>query len=101
MHACLIDDRTACKTQIEIDLRCAIGGGYERRATDGRSGLSAPQNQNVHASAMQEERKECLIEQTKDGTIHTLFSLMILLKKNKDIKIISKLIFKITDKMKE
>ena len=50
---------------------------------------------------MQEERKECLIEPTKDGTTHTLSSLMISLKNNKDIKIISKQISKIIDKTKE
>lgn len=47
------------------------------------------------------DKKECLIDRTKDGIVLILSSPMILPNKNKDIEIISRLIFKITDKIKD
>lgn len=48
-----------------------------------------------------EEREECSKGQTKDGITLTPSSLMILLKNNKDIATISKLICKTIEKMRE
>jgi len=50
---------------------------------------------------MDVDKKECFKEQTKDGMDHILSSQMILLNNNKDIKIISRQIYKITDKMSD
>ena len=47
------------------------------------------------------DKKECLIEQIRDGMVHILFSLVILQKKSKDTEIIFKQIFKIIDKIKD
>lgn len=47
-----------------------------------------------------EDKKECLIEQTRDGITHTPSSQMNSLKKNKDTEITMKLIFKTIEKIK-